>query len=234
MMVWKIYLASNTAILGIYFKFWQVCSFIQVVFFGPSSRIGISHEKYFLRNHFWRNRLLPTTIECIKGLWTLGIWLPKCLPEQHDETAKQLHASGWLNNPFEKYAQVKLDHFPKDRDENKKCLKPPPSMDICQCIYMIQWYIFKIHLSKMCVSRNLGGNRSRSLSVVQELEDTASFFAPARCSNSTLFGTLMLDTWICMLPSGKLTGLAGKSPFSIGNTSSFRVHVPLLCYLTGV
>ena len=22
---------------------------------------------------------------------------------------------------------VKLDHFPRDRDENKKCLKPPPS-----------------------------------------------------------------------------------------------------------
>ena len=26
---------------------------------------------------------------------------------------------GWTN-PFEKYAQVKLDHFPKDRGENKK------------------------------------------------------------------------------------------------------------------
>ena len=28
------------------------------------------------------------------------------------------------------------------------------------------------------------------------------------------------------LPSGKPTELAGKSPFSIGNTSSFRVHFP--------
>ena len=25
-----------------------------------------------------------------------------------------------------KYAQVKLDHFPRDRGEHKKCLKPPP------------------------------------------------------------------------------------------------------------
>jgi len=29
-------------------------------------------------------------------------------------------------NPKEKYAQVKLDHFPKDRGEKKKYLKPPP------------------------------------------------------------------------------------------------------------
>ena len=35
--------------------------------------------------------------------------------------------SWWLNHPSEKYMQVKLDHFPKVRDENKKSLKPPPS-----------------------------------------------------------------------------------------------------------
>ena len=29
------------------------------------------------------------------------------------------------SNPFEKYAPVKLDHFPRVRDENKTCLKPP-------------------------------------------------------------------------------------------------------------
>ena len=33
---------------------------------------------------------------------------------------------GWTN-PVEKYAQVKFDHFPKDRGENNKYLKPPPS-----------------------------------------------------------------------------------------------------------
>ena len=31
--------------------------------------------------------------------------------------------SSWLNHPFETYAQVKLDHFPKNRGENKK-MKP--------------------------------------------------------------------------------------------------------------
>ena len=31
-------------------------------------------------------------------------------------------------NPSEKYAQVKLDHFPEDWGENKKCLKPPASL----------------------------------------------------------------------------------------------------------
>ena len=29
---------------------------------------------------------------------------------------------GWFTNPFEKYAQVKLDHFTRDRDENRKYL----------------------------------------------------------------------------------------------------------------
>ena len=29
-------------------------------------------------------------------------------------------------NPFEEYVQVKLDHLPRDRDENKKYLKPTP------------------------------------------------------------------------------------------------------------
>ena len=31
-------------------------------------------------------------------------------------------------HPSEKYAQVKLDHFARDRDENKKYLKPPPRL----------------------------------------------------------------------------------------------------------
>ena len=35
--------------------------------------------------------------------------------------------SGWLNHPFEKYAQVKLDHFPKVRGETLKKMKPPPN-----------------------------------------------------------------------------------------------------------
>ncbi len=38
--------------------------------------------------------------------------------------------SSWcLNQPISqiKYAQVKLDHFPRDRGENQKCLKPTPS-----------------------------------------------------------------------------------------------------------
>ena len=36
---------------------------------------------------------------------------------------------GFFTNPFEKYATVKLDHFPRDRGENSKKygMKPPPS-----------------------------------------------------------------------------------------------------------
>ena len=33
-------------------------------------------------------------------------------------------------HPFETYAQVKLDHFPKDGGENNKSFKPPPSSDV--------------------------------------------------------------------------------------------------------
>ena len=29
-------------------------------------------------------------------------------------------------HPFEKYAEAKLDHFPRVRGEHIKCLKPPP------------------------------------------------------------------------------------------------------------
>ena len=40
------------------------------------------------------------------------------------ETAigNSLTSSSWwfFANQFQKYAQVKLDHFPRDRDENKK------------------------------------------------------------------------------------------------------------------
>ena len=31
-----------------------------------------------------------------------------------------------MNHPFEKYAQVKLDHLPMVWGENKTCLKTPP------------------------------------------------------------------------------------------------------------
>ena len=33
-------------------------------------------------------------------------------------------------NPSEKYARQSGFIFPRDRDENKKCLKPPPSYNI--------------------------------------------------------------------------------------------------------
>jgi len=39
-----------------------------------------------------------------------------------------MKAGIWLNPPSEKYAEVKLDHFPKDPDENKNYLKPPPAL----------------------------------------------------------------------------------------------------------
>ncbi len=29
---------------------------------------------------------------------------------------------------------VKLDHFPRDRGENKKCLKPPPSIQVIMVV----------------------------------------------------------------------------------------------------
>jgi len=36
-------------------------------------------------------------------------------------------SSWWFfTNPFEKYAEVKLDHLPRVRDEHKKYWKPPP------------------------------------------------------------------------------------------------------------
>ena len=37
-----------------------------------------------------------------------------------------IKSSWWLNHPSKKYHIVKLDHFPKFRDENKTYLKQPP------------------------------------------------------------------------------------------------------------
>ena len=67
---------------------------------------------------------------------------------------------GWFPNPFEKYAQVKLDHF--HRGENKKCLKPPPKVYICDmditcCLPNLAFhtpmlallYFCRVHSSKM-------------------------------------------------------------------------------------
>ena len=45
-------------------------------------------------------------------------------------------AGGWTN-PFEKYANVKLDHFPKVWGENKTYLKPPPSDVYNFCMYFL-------------------------------------------------------------------------------------------------
>ena len=53
---------------------------------------------------------------------TGGFWNTRVVP-------KDLKMTNWrfFTNPFEKYAQVKLDHLPRVRGENKKRLKPPPS-----------------------------------------------------------------------------------------------------------
>ena len=41
---------------------------------------------------------------------------------------------------FEKYAEVKLDHFPKVRGEHKKYLKPPVYLAIlCDLFGMVKW-----------------------------------------------------------------------------------------------
>ena len=37
-----------------------------------------------------------------------------------------------FHHPFEKNAQVKLDHFPRDRVEHTKYLKPPPRQRISE------------------------------------------------------------------------------------------------------
>ena len=51
---------------------------------------------------------------------------------QRDGTSS-LFSFGWwfFTNPFETYAQVKLDHLPKKGWKIKKCLKPPPIYDKC-------------------------------------------------------------------------------------------------------
>ena len=64
---------------------------------------------------------------------TGGFWNTRVVP-------KDLKMTNWwfFTNPFEKYAQVKLDHLPRVRGENKKRLKPPPSNWLDMNRYSIQ------------------------------------------------------------------------------------------------
>ena len=58
-----------------------------------------------------------------KNLWTGNVRIiAKHLSKK--DMDKHQPADGF--NPVKKYA-VELDHFPKNRGENKKYLKPPPS-----------------------------------------------------------------------------------------------------------
>ena len=47
-----------------------------------------------------------------------------------------------LSTQFEKYEWIKLDNFPRDRGENKKYLKPPPSLQALTVLRpMMGWHV---------------------------------------------------------------------------------------------
>ena len=50
--------------------------------------------------------------------------MPASLPWSFLSRFTWLSLASWRFQPIWKYAKVKLNHFPMDRDENKKCLKP--------------------------------------------------------------------------------------------------------------
>ena len=56
----------------------------------------------------------------------LFLYLPTPLDPTTMKGKKALKTGWWLNQPIWKNMLVKFDHFPKDRGENKKYLKPPP------------------------------------------------------------------------------------------------------------
>ena len=88
--------------------------------------------KLFLHDHFVLKRYSCCFLKLWKDLQIdliLGNPLLKCLL-----------VGGWTN-PFEKYAQVKLDHLPRDRVENKKYLKPPPSLSL-KSLVLVSWRWF--------------------------------------------------------------------------------------------
>ena len=85
--------------------------------------------------------------------WTALLQHASEIPHQQKKTATQeamnaqndaLLSSWWLNQPIWKIL-VNLDHFPKDRGENEKCLKPPPSY-IYQA--MVGWFTLVLYCSR--------------------------------------------------------------------------------------
>ena len=69
---------------------------------------------------------------------------------------------------------VKMDHFPKVRGENKKCLKPPPSLAIGQ-----------VRVGQInCISKNFGSNlNSAIVSVTNVFRDGEPLGCPRKFVN---------------------------------------------------
>ena len=63
----------------------------------------------------------------------------------------QTNFSVGVFNPFEKYAQVKLDHFTKDRAKNQKCLQPPPRF-----LWLV-WVVCEASRSCVVIAQSKGG-----------------------------------------------------------------------------
>ena len=121
---------------------------VRIFFWGEITNEGLEHLLDFSifcglkRNWMWPSMIIATTwiylntvapfalcslfyhASCPRFFWSNSSQLFGIRKKTTNQESITLIA-GWTN-PFEKYAQVKLDHcIPRDRDENNKYLKPP-------------------------------------------------------------------------------------------------------------
>ena len=98
-----------------------------------TSRFGREFLGGWASKPFYLTKLTPNKIGHEKGIWkgSHNLILRGRVYDHHGYKPltkwDEPPSSWWLSHPVEKYAQVKLDHFPKDRGKNQKSVKPPTS-----------------------------------------------------------------------------------------------------------
>ena len=104
--------------------------------------------------------LNPTVIQ----FWLGVIWFQANL----ERYARQTELVGGWTNPFEKYAG-QIGSFPRNRGENKKCLKPPPSWKSSPTIRLLKaHHAATPHAFRFCWKQRLRRCANKRCNLKQE------------------------------------------------------------------
>ena len=95
--------------------------------------------KNMCKSQFWHVPELGDSDKYLRPNCELGILVDMFPPANQQITTSP---SWWLNNPFEKYAQVKLDHLPRCQDKNEKMFQTTTQLRSIQSVSIISCLVF--------------------------------------------------------------------------------------------